>query len=475
MTEILNTTSNLIRYVNENSNNINNINNFNIGDNISLDVVDNISNININNTFEISYTDDVKQINTPNNASVRILDRTDSLFKTVYIQDNDLYIVPKTVFNNTIETHSASKLIREDELETIINSESDPFIFSNIIIDDPGSIRFTRQGHPSTNTDTEIGFRQNNGVIQFRNQSFTDWVSIAQASGAVSFYELISVDFSKSDAEVGDYIKLDNNKNLINTRFNIVDDTTPQLGGNLDTNNNYITFNSNTGILDSNNDNILIFLDSSSINNDNYLTVRKDRNSHDEDIIELKADSITNNNANFRISTKGSGDFEIDLTNTNNNAKGDIIIKANEFNLADIDTFNMSTGKFITSVSVINISDTTAGLTELEAKIINTNTATLVIENSNDTTDYYIYINKGINGQKLNIIYESTGINSKVLLLFKDGNENRFVGTGSGLANNLEFTTTGQSVYLQYLELYASGPNINRNRWQILNTGCGVN
>jgi hypothetical protein len=472
MSEILNTTSNLIRYINENSNN--NIN-LNIGDNISLDVIDNISNININNTFEISYTDDVKQINTINNASIRVLDRNDSLFKTLYIQDNDLYIVPKTVFNNTIETQPASKLLREDELETIINSESNPFIFSNIKIDDPGTIRFTRQGHPSTITDTEIGFRQNNGIIEFKNQSFTDWVSLENVFQDISFYDLISVEFSKSDAEVGDYIKLDSNKNLINTRFNIIEDTTPQLGGNLDTNSRYITFNTNTGILDSNNDNILIFLDSSSINNDNYLTVRKDRNSQDEDIIELKADSTTNNTAHFKISTKGSGDFEIDLTNSIDDTKGDIIIKANEFNLADIDTFNMSTGKFISSVSVVNISDTTAGLTELDAKIINTNTDTLVIENSNDTTDYYIYINKGINGQKLNIIYESTGINSKVILLFKDGNDARFIGTGGGLANQLEFTSAGQSACLQYLELYTSGPNINRNRWQILNTGCGVN
>jgi hypothetical protein len=472
MSEILNTTSNLIRYINENSNN--NIN-LNIGDNISLDVIDNISNININNTFEISYTDDVKQINTINNASIRVLDRNDSLFKTLYIQDNDLYIVPKTVFNNTIETQPASKLLREDELETIINSESNPFIFSNIKIDDPGTIRFTRQGHPSTITDTEIGFRQNNGIIEFKNQSFTDWVSLENVFQDISFYDLISVEFSKSDAEVGDYIKLDSNKNLINTRFNIIEDTTPQLGGNLDTNSRYITFNTNTGILDSNNDNILIFLDSSSINNDNYLTVRKDRNSQDEDIIELKADSTTNNTAHFKISTKGSGDFEIDLTNSIDDTKGDIIIKANEFNLADIDTFNMSTGKFISSVSVVNISDTTAGLTELDAKIINTNTDTLVIENSNDTNDYYIYINKGINGQKLNIIYESTGINSKVILLFKDGNDARFIGTGGGLANQLEFTSAGQSACLQYLELYTSGPNINRNRWQILNTGCGVN
>jgi len=472
MSELTNTTTNLIKYINNDSNN--NID-VNIGDNISFDVIDNLSNININNTLEISYTSDVKQINTTNNASIKLLDRNDSLFKTLYIEDNDLFIIPKEVNNNTIETYTASKLIRDDDLETIINNESEPFIISNIKIDDPGTIRFTRQGHPNTITNTEIGFRQNNGIIEFKNQFFDDWVSIAQASGAISFYDLISVNFDKTSANIGDYIILDGNKNLINTTasFNLINDTTPQLGAMLDTNNNNILFNSNTGIFDSNNTKILSFLDNTSIENNNYLTIRKDRNSFDDDVIELKADSL-NNTSHFKISTKGAGDLDIDLTDNINNVKGDIIIKANEFNLADINSFNMSTGKFISSISFINISESTAGLTENSSKVINTNNETIVLINSNNNTDYYIYINSGINGQKLNLIYEYTGTNSKLYLYFKDGINSRFVGTGSGLANALVFITSGQSACLQYLELYESGSNITRNRWQVLNTGCMV-
>lgn len=463
MSELLNIKLNIIKYIN---------NLFNIDKHLSLNSIDINSNIIINNTLEVCYTNDTKELNTLNNASIKLLDRNDSIFKELYIDNNDLYITPNNYNSNVIINYQPVKLLRSDELETILNDELNPFIISNLKIDDPGTIRFIREQYPDTITNTEIGFRQNNGIIEYKNQSYTDWVPLAQSLSNVNFYDLGSVNFQKLNADIGDYIKLDNNKDLINTKLNIIDDISPQLGGNLYTNNNFINFSSNTGITDNNDKNILVFLDNTSLNNDTYLMIRKDKNYNNEDVIELKSESTSNVNANFKITTKGSGDLDIDLTDESNINKGDIIIKANEFNLSDIDSFNMSTGKFISSINLLNISSNTAGLNELNSKIVNINTETLVLVNVDNNVDYYIHIDSGVNGQKINIIYESYNSTGKLIILFKNDISSNYIGTGSGLANKIIFTSSGQSVCLQYLEIYTSGPNINRNRWQILNTGC---
>lgn len=473
MSELLTTNQNLLKYSNQNLELI--------GDHISLTKTSTTtSNININNTFEISYTKDVKEFNNVNNASIRLLDRSDSIFKSLYLESNDLYLVPCDVSgSDTVEYKTPVKLIREDDLETILNNITNPIVYSNIIVDDPGTIRFTRRDSngdviSNTLTSTLIGFRQNNGIIQFRNESYADWVNLSQngnGNGAGTFYELSDVTFQKSDANVGDYIKLDENKELVNTTLNIVDDTTPQLGGNLYMNTSNIIFDTNGGLFDATGNLSIKISNDTSNSNPNYLEIKKGKNSGDEDIIELRSESTSGTNANFKISTRGSGDLDIDLIE-DSSTKGDFIVRANEFNLADIDAFTMSTGKFIGSLNLVVLSLTTAGSTEETAKQVNTSTETIVLQNDDDNTDYYIYIDSGISGQKLNIIYESTGVNNSVIILFRDGINSRYVGIGTGLGNKLIFTSSGQSSCLQYLEMYSSGPNISRNRWQILNTGC---
>lgn len=475
MSELLKTNLNLLKY--------SNLNLKLIGDHISLTKANNTSsNININNTFEVSYTGDLKNFNNVNNASIRLLDRSDSIFKTLYLESNDLYLVPRDVIDSdTIEDKTPVKLIREDDLETILNSNTNPIIYSNLIVDDPGSIRFIRRdsnGDVITDTlaTTLIGFRQNNGIIQFRNQTYTEWTDLSNTGvggGASTFYELIDVKFSKDEANAGDYIKLDGNKDLVNTPLNIVDDTTPQLGGNLYMNTSNIIFDTDGGLIDITGNLSIKISNDSSNSNPNYLEIKKGKNTGDEDIIELRSESTNGANANFKISTRGSGDLDINLIE-DSSTKGDLIVRANEFNLADIDSFNMSTGKFIGSLNLVVLSLTTAGNTEGTSKQVNTSTETIVLQNNDDSTNYYIYLDTGINGQKLNIIYETTENNNSVTVLFKDGIDSRFIGTGSGLGNKLIFTTSGQSACLQYLEMYSSGPNISRNRWQILNTGCFV-
>lgn len=82
-----------------------------------------------------------------------------------------------------------------------------------------------------------------------------------------------------------------------------------------------------------------------------------------------------------------------------------------------------------------------------------------------DTTGtYYSNVTAGVDGQKLNIVFNNSG--NKVISVVVDfGSANLLSGTGT--ATRLTFNTSGQSSMLVYL-----GDAIDK--WQILNTGCSV-
>lgn len=460
MIELIDIKTNIIKYIS----NIFNLNNHTI-----INTIDTTSNLIINNTLEVGYTNDTKEVNTFNNASIKLLDRNDSIFKEIFVKDNDLYINPITYSNGNIEISNSVKLVRTDELNSILINEFDSIVFNNINIKDTGYIKFINDNSNITG-EPNVGFRENNGIIEIKNNN-DDWKQIITNN---TFIGLDDVNIDINTLQNNDYLLIVDGK-VINKQLDIINDSSPILGGDLYVNNSNIIVDTSTYLLTHNNEPVLNILEDTSISNNNYLSIRKGRNSNDEDIIELKANNSSESTANFKISTSGNGDLDIDLIDNNNN-KGDFVIKANEFNLADIESFNMSTGKFIGSLNVVNINTNVAGLTEQEAKILNTNTETIVIQNNNIDNDYYVYIDSGQNGQKLNIIYESlySNNNSKVIVLFKDNNNIKNIGTGTGLGNKLIFNSSGQSACLQYLNLYNIEPNLHRNRWQILNTGCLV-
>jgi len=437
-----------------------------------------LSNIVINNTLKVDYTSSVLDQNnlsgTNSNSGIGLKDRNDGHFKKIYLNDNDLYIVPQDYINNVPQpAGEPSRFIRYDEFETILNDDNNPLIFSNININNNFLIRFLET---DLETDTSlIALRQNNGKIEFRNKNDINWELLSSGgSGVSNFYNLQDVNITKSNTQTYEYIKFNSSKELINSNLTIIDDNNPYLGGILDTNGFNIKFTSNSGIIDGTG-NLALQIETSN-SNPNFLNIRKTRNSVNENILDLHADSNNgNNNVNMRISTNGAGDLEIDLNNDTQTNKGDFIIKADEVSFNDITSFSMTTGTFIGSVDFVVLSDGGYSSDSGNPSNINLETETLVLQVNGNDTRYYLYLLDGLNGQKSNLVFETNGSNNKVEIEFLSNNSIiKKVGTGTGLANKFIFNNAGQSAILQYFNFSGYPENSERNRWQVLNTGCSV-
>jgi hypothetical protein len=458
----------------------NNITNTDIGLNINITPADtnNKSNIVINNTLGVRFTEPKIDINniTNSNAGLFLKDRTDGIFKDLYLEDNDLYIIPKSYDNvsETVTVNSPVYLLRYDEFETLLSGDDNTFTFSNINIKNGYYIRFLETDDVETDTSF-IAFRQDNGRIEYRNNNDSDWrlLSAGGGGGVLNFYDLQDVDIVKANTQTYEYIKFNSDNKLINSNLSISDDNLPVLGGELDTSGFDIKFSSNSAIIDTTGNVALKVITADT--NTNFLSIRKERNSGDEDVVNLHADSSLNTNANMRISTRGSGDLEIDLNDETETSKGDFIVKASEFSLPDVDVFNMSTGKFVSSLDFKVLSDGGYSTDELNPTSIDMDAETLVLQINGNGNTYYLSLTDGMNGQKGNIVFETSGTNNRVVISFKtSGGVDKQVGTGSGLANKFILTTAGQSAMLQYYEFSGFASSYSRNRWQILNTGCAL-
>lgn len=448
-----------------------------------------LDNININNTLEVNYTHDKKRLNGKNNGCIRLLDRNDSIFKDIFLLDNDLYIIPQRFEDGRFKLYEPIKLLRDDDLDIIINSNNIPFIFNNIKVNDldNGSIRFINSNNSETIDSTLIGFRQNNGNIEYKNENYNDWIPLETSLKSFDFYDLYNINMNKDLVLSGNYIKLDNNNKLIDMELTIKDDKQPILGGNLYLNSKNIIFDTEGGILDKSG-NMTLKIDTE-YSNKNFINIKK---SNDDNLMELYIDNLDDDYSNLKISTKKGGDFEINLidskprnssrdkdssrdNNLDEYLKGDLIIKVNEVNLSDITSFNMSSGKFITSVDYLTLCHDNAGIIETDARLVNISSESIILINNDIDKHYYIYLTSGENGQKLNIIYESYELNTSIAVLFKNNNDELCnIGMGYGLSNKLIFNKSGQSVVLQYLNIYPENSKYSsRNRWQVLN--CNYN
>ncbi len=97
---------------------------------------------------------------------------------------------------------------------------------------------------------------------------------------------------------------------------------------------------------------------------------------------------------------------------------------------------------------------------------LNTDTILFDFDNTKQTGTYWANVSAGIDGQKLNLIYNKVSTNSNIISVLADFGTNKLI-TGSGYTKGLIFETTGQSTTLIYL-----GSGINA--WQVLNTGAGI-
>lgn len=456
-----------------------NITNTDIGSYINITPADstNKSNIVINNTLGVNYTNPKIEYNevTNSNAGIFIKDRTDGIFKDLYVEDNDIYIVPKTYdsINETVTVSSPVQIVRYDEFETILSGDVNELSYGNVNIKNGYYVRFLETDDVDTDTSF-IAFRQENGKLEYRNKTDTTWQLLsAGGGGASNFYDLQDVDIMKINTKTYEYIKFNSDQELINANLSISDDNAPILGGELDTSGFNIKFSSDSSIIDTTGNTALQIISTDS--NTNFLSIRKERNSGDEDVVNLHADSILNTNANMRISTRGSGDVEIDLNDETQTSKGDFIVKASEFSLPDVELFNMSTGKFVSSLDFKVLSDGGYSTDELNPTSIDMDAETIVLQINGNGNTYYLSLTDGLSGQKGNIVFETEGTDNSVVLSFKtSGGIDKKVGTGTGLANKMILTTAGQSAILQYYEFSGFATSYSRNRWQILNTGCLV-
>ena len=229
------------------------------------------------------------------NAGISIKDRNNGIFRDIYVDDSNVKF--------KVDDITTTSLIRQDELSTIVNSSSDPLIFSNVHIDmkdgNGGLLNFfdsNVNSNPNAIT-APVGFRRNptDGKMQFRNDS-ANWVNIIGESFQLNINTLSSGQILKYNIS---------NSKWENNNFDIISDTTPQLGGNLDTNSKHIEFANNYGFIDSSNNNKLLIFDDTNSSENFELLISK----------TLSGPKITANgtdsNIDLDIHAKGDGDINI--------------------------------------------------------------------------------------------------------------------------------------------------------------------
>ena len=261
-----------------------------------------------NNTFTILSSVDGKPLLLNNNlqvgvvnaagntnAGISIKDRNDGTFRDIYVEEQNVKF--------KVDGSTTTSLIREDELTTIVNNSGDPLIFSNVHIDmkagNGGLLNFFDSSvNSNSNAITApVGIRRNttNGKMQFRNES-SNWIDIIGESFQLNINTLSSGQILKYNIS---------NSKWENNNFDIISDTTPQLGGNLDTNSKHIEFANNYGFIDSSNNNKLLIFDDTNSSANFELLISKTLGGP-----KIAANG-TDSNIDLDIHAKGNGDINI--------------------------------------------------------------------------------------------------------------------------------------------------------------------
>ena len=424
--------------------------------NNTANILDSGSNLIVNNTLFIPLTKNNNNLSGNENTLIALKDRTDGKFKSLIIENNDLYIHPADITTKSLaEITSEKKLIlRQDDLENEINKIAGDLEFSNIHIARTGGyINFFSSNIDLNSQIVDAGFRVNSGgSLQFKNVGGS-WTNVGTGGGG--------------------------------GLNGIIDDTTPQLGGTLDTNSQDISFttnsdlllaagNTNLQIVDNTSNVIVKFNDSNTSGNHIVLTKR---NLSGSIMPEITVDGDTN--VDLRLKTRGSGDLYLDTNGASGG--GDIIVSTSNIDINDMSNLNISTGR----VNLIDVnlnltanSHISSSLQFLENADLSTNPAspqnitcrsdTVIFDISGNNGNFYAEIANGSQGQNTNLIFDTAGNNNRVEVTFA-GTGN--VGVGTGMGNKLIYTQSGQSTSMMYLQF--SG-DASRNRWQVLNTGCIV-
>lgn len=423
--------------------NVSTINVFNTDNNI-------LGNVAINNSIKIPYSS-LKTANSSDNSNAGIYMKDiasngTGQFYLLNVDSTEYTPTPYLYFNGNIICDSSNLL---SELEQILQFY--PLETSNIIVSG-GYINFTNGGNSNVGpSGVGLRFDTSNNTVQFRNDN-TDWIDLVDITKHDQFRELIDVDVISNPLLNNQYITYNATSNLfVNSNLAIINDINPHLGGDLYTGNHTIRFgSSNPAIYYDNgivrNPMLSLLNDTTITGAVNYLEIAN------SDICCAVDPSITVKstlpNAGITINTKGTGNITLNASQGAVVANSDSII---------ISGYMQN--------SIYRTSDYPGGLQTDTTQIMPLTCDTILFNFSNTATagTYYANIVAGVDGQKLNLVYNNKSANSIVVLAnFASGGG---VLTGTGNTTGLRFNTTGQSSGLIYLDN-------DIGAWQVLNSGA---
>lgn len=411
----------------------------------------------LNNTLKISqshnkngYSSDKNNLLYKNSlASIYIIDRYDGHFKKLYIDNNDLFIIPESYINEKLDDNCINepiKFLKNDELQNNIENISkndinnDPLIFKYIYVNE--IINFLPSNLSNINNDEMVGIRENNGIIEFKNNN-EKWKKLDCVNKLTTLNNIDDININNLKDKY--YLRYDTKNKYEFTELNIYDDNNPILGGNLNINNKYIKFDNNSnGIVDNMNNSLLKFNDYNTTSN-NYVLIQHANNNN------IKCPEITTNgnskNIDLNLSTKGDGDINI---NSN-----DLNINSRNINLNNLKNINLNSGFIQKSINTYN--EYMISIDYLNPTIINA-TDNIILFNINESNKtYFVNLLDGYGGQKLEIIYESTTLNNILYIYFTRINDDNNI-----VFDKIILNKPGQTLSLIYLS------NLNkRNRWHI--------
>jgi hypothetical protein len=412
-----------------------------------------LSNVVINNSIRIPQTEAFCNINSGHaNAAIYLKDTNSNIGEGIFykIYNSSAAGDPSLYFNNQLVINNGNLL---SELELIL--ESYPLESSNIIITG-GYINFFNGDIPNTNQGPGgVGIRySSNNTVQFKNYN-TDWIDLEDITTHDEFRELVDVDVYTNPLLNNQYITYNSTSNLfVNSNLAIINDNNPTLGNNLNIGSNLLRYDTSNGRIVYNsgsivNNNLLVLENTTITTNDcNYIQIT---NNDGTDSPSITSKGMTSQDVGLNINATGNADISLNSSLGNVNVNADLLAISGYVKNSIYRTSTI-VGGYLPNVTV-NIP-------------INNDTILFDFSNTSisGTGTYWANVSAGLDGQKLNMIYNNKTSNS-ISVLANFGTNGLVVGTG--YTTGLEFTTLGQSVSMVYI-----GDGVDA--WHVLNTGTAV-
>jgi hypothetical protein len=366
-------------------------------------------------------------------------------FYPIHVDSLEYSGTPYLYFNGNVIIDAHNLL---SELETILAVET--LDLSNLMVTG-GYINFSNGGNSNVGPDgVGLRYSANSNTVQFRSE-LGAWTDLSNIGGVNQFRDLLDVDVTSNPLLNNQYITYNAGSNLfVNSNLAIINDPSPTVSNDLNMANNNIVFSaSNLDIIFSNGSiaNPVVSLVNNTTSNGigNYLEIENADTGLDPSITCIGIDT----NIGVDITVKGTGDIRLNASTGNIYTNSDSIVIGG-FQRNSIYRTSTKPGGYI--------ADTTWNIP------LNTDIILFDFGANAAGGTYYANVSAGLDGQKMNMIFNNKSSNS-VTVLANFNTSNLLVGTG--YCNGFVFNNTGQSTMLVYLA-------DDIDSWQTLNTGAGV-